>query len=548
MRTILFTYLLLHSVTFSACCANDTDYLPPTNYYTGATGTGAILKSQLATAMSTGHIQRRYGDFRYSAAITDADPNQSGNILLAYNRASVSGTWNSGNTWNREHVWPQSLQPGNASNSTKGNLGDPHALRPANPSINSSRGNKPFGLSNSTGNYGAVSGGYYFPGDTDKGDIARQLFYSDTRWASQGISLVNGTPGSNQMGDLSSLLEWHYLDTPDEFERRRNQAIYSSGLNPSYYTSNRNAYIDHPEYAWSIYVDQKNDSQLYVGNSPTTNGDSSLTLDMGTVFTGSSVPTVQSIDIYKNGFDGSYFDVSTSGFATSSLQGGYNSFAINNTGSDSLSFNVGINNSATLSAGMSTGQVLIDNLDITTQGGTGRGANDGNDVIDISLSVVDRSEGSFSATSNLDTLTVDLGTIAQGSADIVSQVQIYNLESTAGFTSAMDLFATSMSGDISELTIDLSLGNEVNDIQAGEHGTINATLSPNTPGSFSAIYEFSPFDDQDIEGFSAGTPLTLQLIGEVLAVPEPKSIVLIAFGMLLVVNLLGRPVARMQRA
>jgi endonuclease I len=123
--------------------------------------------------MSTGHILKSYGNFRDSAAITDADPNIPGNILLVYNRASVPATWDSGATWNREHTWPDSLQPQNASNGSTGAIADPHMLRPANPSINSSRGNKPYGLDDTTGIYGAVSGGYYYPGDADKGDMPR---------------------------------------------------------------------------------------------------------------------------------------------------------------------------------------------------------------------------------------------------------------------------------------------------------------------------------------------------------------------------------------
>jgi hypothetical protein len=55
--------------------------------------------------MSSGFIGRSYGDFRYSSAVIDADPNHAGNILLLYNRASVSAAWDGGVTWNREHQW-----------------------------------------------------------------------------------------------------------------------------------------------------------------------------------------------------------------------------------------------------------------------------------------------------------------------------------------------------------------------------------------------------------------------------------------------------------
>ena len=81
------------------------------------------------------------------------------------------------------------------------------------------------------------------------------------------------------MGDLSSLIAWHYLDPPDEFERRRNHTIYSQELNPQYYTNNRNAFVDHPEFVWSVYVDQENDSMLTIEGA-TIWDDSASVLDL----------------------------------------------------------------------------------------------------------------------------------------------------------------------------------------------------------------------------------------------------------------------------
>ncbi len=304
----------------------------PTGYYSTATGTGSTLKTQLTSAMSAGHIQRRYGDFRYSAAIHDQDPNNPSNILLVYNGASVDATWDSGSTWNREHVWPQSRQPGSASNSTTGNLGDPHALRPANPGINSSRSNKPFGFSDTFGQYRSL-GEYWFPGDTDKGDIARSLFYSDTRWTSLGISLTDDFPDGNQMGDLSSLIAWHYLDPPDEFERRRNHTIYSSAHNPHYYTNNRNAFIDRPEFVWSVYVDQQNDSTITIdGGVQHGDGESSLDLNFGSVIVDSGFSAHQLVTLDKNGLDGTYYSVQVFEDAVSDVNGSYNSFRTDATG------------------------------------------------------------------------------------------------------------------------------------------------------------------------------------------------------------------------
>ena len=273
--------------------------------------------------MTDGHIEARYGDFRFSAAVHDADPNIPGNIILAYDAASVDATWDSGSTWNREHVWPQSRQPGNASNSTRGNLGDPHALRPSMPSVNSSRGNNPFGFADSVGPFGNNMG-FWYPGNNCRGDIARSLFYSDTRWSSLGLSLVNGMPSGNQMGDLESLIEWHYLDPPDEFERRRNHTIYSAEYNPDYFTNNRNAYVDRPEFVWSVYVDQANDSMITIqGGEVFADGSSVLDIDFGTVSAGDTIDTTFAVTIIKSGSAGTYFSVTSSGSASADLEGRY---------------------------------------------------------------------------------------------------------------------------------------------------------------------------------------------------------------------------------
>lgn len=352
----------------------------PSSYYNSATGTGSTLKSQLRTIMSANHTQRKYGDFRYSAAITDRDPDNSSKILLCYNRASVSKSWDSGNTWNREHVWPQSFQSGDANNSSKGNLGDPHALLPCNPDINSSRGNKYFSGATLTGNYRSA-GSYWFPGDDDKGDIARSLFYSSTRYS---MTLVNGSPSGNQMGDLAALLRWHYMDPPDTFERRRNHTIYSSAYNSSYYTNNRNAFIDHPEFVWSVFGGNDNDTMLYVESSHETDGSSSVIFDLGTI----SSDDLSSIDDFtvtlnKIGNDGTYYEITTSDNVTCS--GATEGYAFDY-GTKSTTLTISLTALET-EDGDHSETVTINNLDVCGNSPAGRGSNDGNDVITINYTI-----------------------------------------------------------------------------------------------------------------------------------------------------------------
>ena len=188
------------------------------------------------------------------------------------------------------------------------------------------------------------------------------MFYAVTRYPTfngNSLSLVNGQPATYQMGDLNSLLHWNYTDTPDAFELRRNQAVYSSTLNPTYYQGNRNAFIDHPEYVWSVFVDQANDTSITT---------STHSVDLGRVIVGASLGT-QSVTINKSGVDGTYYEVRTDGSATSTVSGRYNAFAMDTPGSKVTTIGL---NASTSTAGLKSGTVTVDNLDITTARRSGK--------------------------------------------------------------------------------------------------------------------------------------------------------------------------------
>ncbi len=474
----------------------------PATYYDIADGVGSQLKGQLETAMTIGHIERRYGDFRFSASIHDQDPFNASNICLVYTESSVVSTWDSGVTWNREHVWPQSRQPGSASNSTRGNLGDPHALRPCNPSTNSSRGNQPFGFGDTTGPFGSL-GTFWFPGDNGKGDIARSLFYSDTRWTSLGLSLTDGVPSGNQMGDLSSMIEWHFQDPPDEFERRRNHTIFSSEFNPDYFTNNRNAYIDRPEFVWSVYVDQHNDSMISIDGSQPVDGASALSIDFGAVIVGGQTSLDQSVQINKDGLDGTYYSIEAFDNAASEVTGRYNAFRMNEL--DGLIFDVSLD-ADNSTPGINVGFVVIDNLDVTTGGGPGRGANDGDDVIDMSLAVLDHSIPSFSATSDVESLMVDLGEVELGQEIVPFEFQVFNLGSPFGnaLTARLDLFSIDVLPQDSEISVN---GSTFQDLPAGDSESFSVTGTADELGEQNVVI-LLVLSDENIPG---GTSETLQL-------------------------------------
>ncbi|MFA7417539.1 MAG: endonuclease [Acholeplasma sp.] len=219
--TLTFNGHVLETKTFSLIIQGSSNVY--TGYYESLTGkTGVQIQIELTKIISN-YTYRSYDAARYILNISDRDPNNSNNVILVYNRASVSGQWDGGTTWNREHTWPQSFL------GTSHEKADLHNLKPADNGINSARSNYSFRDSVDS-NYGLVPGGW-FPGDEDKGDIARILFYMVTRYPHLNL----GT-----MGITSELVNWHIEDPVDDFERNRNEVIYSE-------QDNRNPFIDHPE-------------------------------------------------------------------------------------------------------------------------------------------------------------------------------------------------------------------------------------------------------------------------------------------------------------
>jgi endonuclease I len=500
-----------------AAAASDDPYAPPAGYYGGVTGTGAALHAQLGAAMAAGHLQRSYGDYRFAARLTDTDPNDPSRIILVYNGASVPAIWDSGVTWNREHVWPQSLQPGSASNSSTGNLGDPHALRPSNPSINSSRGNKPFGDADTTGGHRSL-GAYYFPGDADKGDIARSLFYSDTRYASSGLRLVDTFPVGFQMGGLSALVAWHYLDAPDTFERRRNHTIFSQQANPAYYTNNRNAFVDLPGVVWSVYVNQQNDSTLFVGPAPDADGASSETVVFNTLVGADAGQEV--VVLNKSGVAGTYFEVTVDGPAVSSLTGVHNAFPIGTTDTQ-RSITINAAPGATDAAGAFDATVTVDNLDVTLQGGPGVGGNDADDVILVELNVYEPAVASFDPGAGVDEIMLDLGVIGLGSGDAAAAFDLFNI-APAATGAPMDIDLVSAVGDTAALTVAFD---PVVSLPAGAGELFVASLSDESEGDFEAVYTFRAFNDRGLVAHPGpGQDLTLRLTGTVGSAPCPADL------------------------
>lgn len=512
-------------------------YDAPASYYNTATGTGSTLKTQLNDIID-GHTVVSYDSARTALQVTDADPNNPGHILLVYNRVSLDVSvinpggpipgWDAGLSWNREHTWADSRGLGGSGP----DYPDLHHLRPSTPSVNGSRGNLNFGGAYGQP-YGSVNDGgtFWYPGDADAGLIARSEFYMATRYDGADANTIDlelqpGNPTTAQgLGNLNRMVEWHYQAVPDDFELRRNDVIYDT------YQNNRNPFVDHPEFVWSVFKDQMNDSQLYVGAAPAADGSSSTSVDFGQVLVGASTPGPQNVTLHRNGNDGSYFEVSTAGDATSNINGRLNAFAINNTGSDSKTLTVGLN-TTTATAGLKSGTVTIDNLDITTQGGAGVGANDDIDVVNLALTVLDHAEPSFDGLLALDSLVHDFGAITQGAPMPTFNFDIFNLEATDMLTVGLDFDSLFGSGHTSILSTDLATFGGASALAAGSSNGYLATFNTSIPGTFSATYTLD-FSDKDLPGAMQLGGLTLTLMGSIVAVPEPSTVGLAAIGLVL---------------
>ncbi|MBR6056259.1 MAG: endonuclease [Bacilli bacterium] len=200
---------------------------------------------------------------------------------------------------NREHVWCQS-RGFKASSGAEGPAGtDVHHLISGDGRVNQSyHNNSPYGYvdktSSKTKNAGSdkpylegnllgpqlhahtddVTNMVFEPQDSDKGDIARALFYMAACYnnfsgnetitqfnpnlllvdyaTSDGAAEESSASHPVTMGILSDLLEWHKLDPVDEYEIHRNNLIYKN------FQHNRNPFIDFPEWVDVVWGENAN--------------------------------------------------------------------------------------------------------------------------------------------------------------------------------------------------------------------------------------------------------------------------------------------------
>lgn len=236
----------------------------PGSYYNSLDGLAdGALRQALQDIIANPNVVRAqtYADVLDILQEADQNPLNSNQVWLVYTeqgRAKLdlqTGSNNNGK-WNREHTFPRSRGGFNdieaddiadgidvfwttEADSLRHGNSDAHALRAADGPENSTRGNQHYGQY--TGPV-ANQGSFY-------GDVARAVLYMDVRY--NGLDIVNGFPNiTGQLGDLTTLLNWHRNDPPDDFEMNRNNVVYS-------WQFNRNPFIDQPdlvEYLWGNNV------------------------------------------------------------------------------------------------------------------------------------------------------------------------------------------------------------------------------------------------------------------------------------------------------
>lgn len=241
----------------------------PSGYYNSANGlTGVQLKDALNDIID-GHTEFPYSssgtDVWDILKVADQDPNNANNVIGLYSGFSMNAAaeYDGGAGWNREHVWAKSR--GNFGTSSGAGT-DLHHLRATDISTNAARDNRNFDSAptqyvDGAGNYNGTTDSYtssvdwiWEPRDEIKGDVARMILYMTVRYEGENgevdleltDNLLTNSDQSPVHGKAAVLIQWHLDDPVSSEEISRNNVVHS-------YQSNRNPFIDHPEYVCAVY-------------------------------------------------------------------------------------------------------------------------------------------------------------------------------------------------------------------------------------------------------------------------------------------------------
>ena len=217
----------------------------------GSSTISAVPSSQLYTKLKDLMVKNHKKILSYDATrdlfqYTDCQNSgkTSTKISSFYSGKDIGPAWDSGKTWNREHVWPNSK--GDLAGSGENDI---MMLRPTSVNENGSRGNKAYGTTSSYYNPNSESGNKY----DLRGDVSRIILYQYVRWGcintgskynSKDIFGTNGVIES-----LDVLLLWIEEDPVDTWELGRNDSVESI-------TGTRNVFVDYPELAFILFGEE----------------------------------------------------------------------------------------------------------------------------------------------------------------------------------------------------------------------------------------------------------------------------------------------------
>lgn len=222
--------------------------------------TGNNLKTQLSTLITTTHTN----ELVYTPEVWDAleqsdlDPENTENVFLIYGYNDTDTDDDNDRTrdkdlschstscaglWVREHVFPRSLGTPNLEYEGAGS--DAHHLRAIDYDMNNDRGNNKF--ADGSGDATVLPGGYFYPGDEWRGDVARMMMYSYLRYPTQCQALIVGSGNATYSTDMPNIfLEWNEEDPVSQYEMNRNTVLQEM-------QGNRNPFIDNPYLATLIW-------------------------------------------------------------------------------------------------------------------------------------------------------------------------------------------------------------------------------------------------------------------------------------------------------
>ena len=232
----------------------------------------SLTGNDLLTALRKHNLDRRLHTVSYSSMgttpsgffrYTDYDPSTVQYDINGQpygTRISSFYTYTSATSWTREHVWPNSHGGGSG-----GSAGSPypdqdiHMPRPTISSENSNRGNSYYveGKCDQAKGWDPVAAGY---NANSRGEAARITFYCmlvnskltigpfDINTELSGNDPITGLAYKKgcTMGNIETLLKWNRDYAVTEREMNRNEGA-------EYLQGNRNAFVDHPEYACKIW-------------------------------------------------------------------------------------------------------------------------------------------------------------------------------------------------------------------------------------------------------------------------------------------------------